>query len=180
MAQAPRSGRAVLVFDDHGGEQALSAAERLAVSGCTVEVVTPDRMAGADVTGTIYPDYLKALYSHGVRFTPDHVLTSIRKAEGGTLVATLRNAFTDSCVERVVDDVLVEAGAVPVDELYHELRAGSRNGGETDPDALLAGRPQDVVRNPDGTYQLFRIGDAVAHRNVHAAIYDARRLALAL
>jgi 2,4-dienoyl-CoA reductase-like NADH-dependent reductase (Old Yellow Enzyme family)/thioredoxin reductase len=180
MAQAPRSGRAVLVFDDHGGEQALSAAERLAVAGCAVEVVTPDRMAGADVTGTIYPDYLKALYGHGVRFTPDHVLTSIRRADGGTLIATLRNAFTDSSVERAVDDVLVEAGAVPVDQLYHELRAGSRNGGEIDPDALLAGRLQDVVRNPEGTYQLFRIGDAVAHRNVHAAIYDARRLALAL
>jgi hypothetical protein len=45
----------------------------------------------------------------------------------------LRNAFTDTSVKRVVDDVLVEAGAVPVDELCHELRAGSRNGGEIDP-----------------------------------------------
>jgi hypothetical protein len=69
---------------------------------------------------------------------------------------------------------------VPVDELYHALRAGSRNGGEVDPDALLGGRAQDVVRNPEGSYQLFRIGDAVAHRNIHAAVYDARRLALAL
>jgi N-methyl-L-proline demethylase len=69
---------------------------------------------------------------------------------------------------------------VPVDELYHDLRGGSRNGGETDPDALVAGRDQDVVANPEGSYRLFRIGDAVAHRNIHAAIYDARRLALAL
>jgi thioredoxin reductase len=180
MERAPRSGRAVLVFDDHGGEQALSAAERLAVAGCAVEVVTPDRLVGADVTGTIYPDYLKALYGHGVRFTPDHVLTAVRRAGDGRLVATVRNAFTDVPVERVVDDVLVEAGAVPVDDLYHGLRAASRNGGETDPDALIGGRAQGVVRNPEGSYQLFRIGDAVAHRNIHAAIYDARRLALAL
>jgi hypothetical protein len=43
-------------------------------------------------------------------------------------------------------------------------------------DDLLAGKPQSVVRNPDGTYQLFRIGDAVSARNTHAAIYDALRL----
>jgi hypothetical protein len=30
---------------------------------------------------------------------------------------------------------------------------------------------------PDsGAFQLFRIGDAVASRNIHAAIYDALRL----
>ena len=36
--------------------------------------------------------------------------------------------------------------------------------------------PQEVVRSPDGRYRLFGIGDAVASRNVHAAIYDALRL----
>jgi hypothetical protein len=30
--------------------------------------------------------------------------------------------------------------------------------------------------HPDGKFQLFRIGDAVAARNAHAAIYDALRL----
>jgi 2,4-dienoyl-CoA reductase-like NADH-dependent reductase (Old Yellow Enzyme family) len=180
MARAPRSGRAVLVFDDHGGEQGLSAAERLATAGCAVELVTPDRMVGSQVTGMLYPDYLKSLYDHGVRVLPDHVLVSVRRGEGGTLVAALRNAYTDVPVERSVDDVVVEAGTLPVDDLYQELRAGSSNGGETDPDALVGGRPQDAVHNPAGTYQLFRIGDAVAHRNIHAAVYDARRLALAL
>jgi hypothetical protein len=33
-----------------------------------------------------------------------------------------------------------------------------------------------VVRNEDGQFQLFRIGDAVSARNTHAAIYDALRL----
>jgi hypothetical protein len=42
--------------------------------------------------------------------------------------------------------------------------------------AVLAGRPQQVVRNPKGRYALFRIGDAVSSRNIHAAIYDALRL----
>ena len=45
-----------------------------------------------------------------------------------------------------------------------------------DYDAMIDGRPQGVIRNPDGTFQLFRIGDAVSARNTHAAIYDALRL----
>jgi hypothetical protein len=53
------------------------------------------------------------------------------------------------------------------------LLKGSCNDGEVDYDALLAGRSQHI--DGDG-YQLFRIGDAVAGRNIHAAIYDALRL----
>ena len=72
--------------------------------------------------------------------------------------------------------IIVEHGAVPVDDLYFGLKAGSLNRGEVDYDALIAGRPQAVRSNPGGRYRLFRIGDAVASRNIHAAIYDAIRL----
>ena len=71
---------------------------------------------------------------------------------------------------------MVEHGSTPVDELYFELKAGSLNLGEIDHDALLANRPQTIVRNPAGRYRLFRIGDAVSSRNIHAAVYDAIRL----
>jgi hypothetical protein len=37
-------------------------------------------------------------------------------------------------------------------------------------------RPQSKVNNPDGRFQLFRVGDAVASRNIRAAIYDSLRL----
>jgi hypothetical protein len=50
---------------------------------------------------------------------------------------------------------------------------GSGNAGVVDYAALVAGLPQPRV---DEGYQLFRIGDAVAGRNIHAAIYDALRL----
>jgi len=56
------------------------------------------------------------------------------------------------------------------------LRDRSANRGEVDLAALIAGRPQKLQRNPDGRFQLFRVGDAVASRNVHAAIYDSLRL----
>jgi hypothetical protein len=34
------------------------------------------------------------------------------------------------------------------------------------------------VRNKAGRFQLFRVGDAVASRNIHAALYDSLRLCL--
>jgi hypothetical protein len=75
-----------------------------------------------------------------------------------------------------VDQVVVEHGTLPVSECYFELKAGSSNLGEVDLEALISGRPQTLSKNPEGTYQLFRVGDAVASRNVHAAIYDSLRL----
>jgi hypothetical protein len=48
--------------------------------------------------------------------------------------------------------------------------------GEVDYDALSTGKGQEVVRNTDGAFRLFRIGDAVSARNTHAAIYDALRI----
>ena len=41
---------------------------------------------------------------------------------------------------------------------------------------LLALRPQSAVHNRDGSFVVYRIGDAVASRNIHAAILDAYRL----
>lgn len=45
---------------------------------------------------------------------------------------------------------------------------------------MISVRPQGLATNPSGTYQLFRIGDAVASRNIHAAILDACRLMIAM
>jgi hypothetical protein len=42
---------------------------------------------------------------------------------------------------------------------------------------LLAGQPQEVVRNPGGTFRVLRLGDAVASRNIHAAVFDGLRFA---
>ena len=38
------------------------------------------------------------------------------------------------------------------------------------------GVSEERTANPDGPFQLFRIGDAVAARNTQAAIYNALRL----
>lgn len=102
-------------------------------------------------------------------------LRAIRR-QGNQLAAVLYDEYRGTSEERLVDQVVVEHGTLPADELYFELKAASSNLGEIDLAALIAGRPQSIVANPHGAYQLFRVGDAVASRNIHAAIYDSLRL----
>ena len=73
---------------------------------------------------------------------------------------------------------MVDHGTIPNDDVYAELKDGSVNRGEVDIDAFVRLTPLRLLTDPEGRYQLFLIGDAVASRNIHAAIYDARRLAL--
>jgi len=72
--------------------------------------------------------------------------------------------------------VVSDNGTLPADDLYFDLKSGSINLGEVDQPALLAGIAQNQVNNLEGTYQLFRVGDSITSRNIHAAIYDALRL----
>ena len=63
-----------------------------------------------------------------------------------------------------------------MDDLYFALKPQSSNLGELDLAALVDGRPQALVNNPQGRFQLLRVGDAVASRNIHAAIYESLRI----
>lgn len=169
----------VLIFDDEGTDAALSVAERLATGGSRVEIVTPDRIIGHEVYGTTYAGYLEALYAHGVVMTPDERLVDVRR-DNGDLVATLRNEFTAASTERRVDQVIVQHGTEPIADVYFDLIDGSINRGEIDLDQFIAITPQTLVADAAGSYRLYRIGDAVSSHNIHAAIYDARRLCLPL
>jgi hypothetical protein len=91
-------------------------------------------------------------------------------------VATLGSDYGTVHKQRVVDQVVVNHGTIPLDDLYFDLRGHSSNGGAVEQHNLIVGKTQDIVTDPHGRFQLFRIGDAVAARNTHAAIYDALRL----
>jgi N-methyl-L-proline demethylase len=134
--------------------------------------VTPERIVLPEIGGTNYPAYLKAFGEHGVSITLNRRLRAIRRT-GNRLAAILYDEYAHGFEERLVDQVVVEHGALPADDLYFELKPRSSNLGEIHLDALLAGRPQNKINNPGGGYQLFRVGDAVAGRNIHAAIYDS-------
>ncbi|MFK8250357.1 oxidoreductase [Ancylobacter terrae] len=163
----------VLVFDEIGGHNAASTAEVLAKKGCLVELATHDVQIAQEVGTTNKPIHLRELYKHGVVLSPNLELIEIYP-EGNRLVAALRNTMTDAEEERVVDRVVVDCGTLPVEELFHELRTASVNDGETDLDALIAGRPQQWTGQPG--FALYRVGDAWTGRNIHAALYDSLRL----
>jgi N-methyl-L-proline demethylase len=179
MAGDARPGEEVLLYDDNGAHPGLQAAEALAEAGARLEIVTPERYFAPEIGGLNHVAYARCFQEHGVRITINTRLTAVRR-EGNRLVAALGSDYTERTEERLVDQVVVEHGTLPLDELYFTLKPGSSNRGEVDHQALLAGRPQTLVSNPDGRYQLFRVGDAVASRNVHAAIYDSLRLCNAL
>ncbi|CAM5311262.1 2,4-dienoyl-CoA reductase-like NADH-dependent reductase (Old Yellow Enzyme family) [Aquamicrobium terrae] len=178
-APAPLSGD-VLVFDDSGGHPGLDATEFLALSGARVNYVTPGRVLAPEVGPLTSPGYLKTFAEKDIAVTLSYQLTHVSRSGDGRLSARLFNEYSGKSVEHVVDHVVVEHGTLPNDDLYFRLLPLSRNLGELDHEAFVKIEPQTVNRNPRGSFQLFRIGDAVASRNVHAAIYDGARLALAI
>ncbi len=176
LSGAAKPAKSVLLFDDNGAHPGMTAAEFIADAGSRLEVATPERVLAPEVGGTNYPAYFKAFAKHAVGVTLNLQLERIRR-DGNRLVAVLFNEYDASHHERRVDQVVVEHGTLPNDGLYFELKPRSLNLGEVDYDALIAGRPQRLVRNSGGRFRLYRIGDAVASRNIHAAVYDGLRLA---
>lgn len=165
----------VLFFDDHGDHSALSAAEMIARSGANLEIVTPERMLGADIGGMNHVPYARAFNETDTRITLNQHVLAVRP-EAGRLCVELGSDHSAHRSVRHVDWVVADHGTAVNAGLYFELKPHSRNLGAVDYGALLGGEPQNVMRNPGGAFRLFRLGDAVSSRNIHAAIFDAVRL----
>lgn len=165
----------VLLFDDNGTHSALSAGELIARSGARLEIVTPERMLGVEVGGMNHVPYARAFNETDTRISLNQKVLAVRP-ETGRLCVDIGSEQSTHRVARHVDHVVVDYGTAASADLYFELKPLSSNRGAVDYGALLDGRPQSMVRNPDGAFQLFRVGDCVSARNIHAAVYDALRL----
>lgn len=170
-----KPGRSVLIFDDAGDNPGMQAAEKIAETGAAVEIMTPDRSFAPEVMGMNLTPYMRALQARDVTFTVTWRLLRVERA-GNLLRAVIGSDYGDVTRERLVDQVVVNHGTLPLEDLYFDLKPLSVNLGALDHEALVAQRPQSDICNPDGQFRLFRIGDAVASRNTHAAILDALRL----
>jgi hypothetical protein len=132
-------------------------------------------MFAPEIGGMNHVPYAKAFAEKNVRVTINTRLKSVRR-EGNHLVAVLGSDFSEIVsFERRVAQVVVEHGTLPMADLYLELKSLSRNLGAVDYKALIRQENPILTRNPEGQFDLFRIGDAVASRNIHAGIYDALR-----
>ena len=180
LSGSVKPAETVLLYDDNGGHQGMGAAEYIANAGSRLELVSPERFFAPEMGGMNHVPYMKAFQDKGVRVTINTRLRSVRR-DGNQLVATLGSDFSrDYRQERAVDQVVVEHGTAPLEDLYYALKPHSRNLGAVDYDRLVNGGDVFPVRNPDGAYTLLRIGDAVASRNIHASIYDGIRYAMRL
>ena len=165
----------VLLYDELGDHAGASCAEVLADSGADVELAFRGHQAAQIAGYCNYPIYLKHFYEKGVVLTPDRRLVKVERC-GRQLRSTFQNELTGQVEERLTDQVVVEHGTVPLDDLYAALRAESCNNGSVDMGRLLAGQPQTSTDERGDGYELFRVGDAVSSRDIHCAILDSRRL----
>ncbi len=167
----------VLVYDSMSTHAGAGVADFLATRGSRVEIATPDVKIADDVGGTTFPIFYRRLYALDVVMTPNVWLDEVYR-EDGRLVAVLRNEYTEVQEERVVDQVVIENGILPNDQLYWALKDKSLNHGQTDMETLFAAAPQPSLSQPlgGGRFLLFRVGDCISQHNIHGAIYDALRL----
>ena len=178
MAGSVKPAETVLLYDDNGGHQGMGAAELIANAGSRLELVSPERFFAPEMGGLNHAPYMGVFHEKGVTVTVNTRLKAVRR-EGNQLVATLSSDFArDWSAERRVDQVVVEHGTLPLDDLYLALKPLSKNGGAVDYERLVKGGDIFPERNPDGEFVVFRIGDAVASRNIHAAVYDGIRFGL--
>lgn len=165
----------VLIFDDVGDHAALVCADAMARAGCNVSHMSPDRATAHDLGPTNSAVVLRDLAKQGVKFECFLDIECVARS-GNRKEVTLRHVLTGDSSVRVVDHVVIEHGITPMDTLYYDLKAGSRNLGQVDQTAMIEGRNPLMMAQSDGTYILARLGDAISGRNIHAALYDALRV----
>lgn len=168
-----KPGMNVLLFDDAGDHSAMQAGEMIAESGASLEIMTPDRSFAPEVMAMNLVPYMRSMQKRDVTFTVTFRLEEVAR-HGNMLHCTVGSDYGGVSKNRIVDQVVVNHGTRPLDELYFALKANASNRGRVDYTALLSGKPQETSVVDE--FQLFRIGDAVSARNTHAAIYDALRL----
>ncbi len=163
-----------LLMDEIGDHPAAVTADVLARAGSAVEMISPDRTLLHDLGPTTSAVALRDLSQNGVTFTCLQELGSVRH-DGNKLRATLRHVLTKETTERVIDHIVIEHGLTPMDTLYFDLKPHSKNLGQLDHQALIAGTNPFIEHHSSGQFHLARIGDAITSRNMHAALLDALR-----
>jgi pyruvate/2-oxoglutarate dehydrogenase complex dihydrolipoamide dehydrogenase (E3) component len=170
-----RASGEVLVLDEVGDHAASVCADVLSQAGCQVTLMTPDRAVAHDLGPTNSAVVLRDLAKQKVSFECFLDLKAVEKVNG-RLQVTLQHTLTGETSRREYDYVVVENGVVPMDDLYYELKPHSSNLGQLDHVAMIAGESPFVSANAEGGFVLARLGDTVAGRNIHAAVYDALRV----
>jgi 2,4-dienoyl-CoA reductase-like NADH-dependent reductase (Old Yellow Enzyme family) len=168
----------VLIVDGTGRHVALTVADHCHQVGSKLQFATIDEGLAQEQGNAERTSWRKWAAEAGMlTYLSEHSLLAVRQ-DGNGLVATLRSELTLQTQEVRAGQIIYDYGTLPADEEYVGLVPASRNAGITDLDVLVRGERQSEVSSntQDGGFELHRIGDAVASRNIHSAIKDALRL----
>ena len=170
----------ILIYDEAGDHTGMQSAEIAIKEGSTVEFMTPDRLISSEIMGMNLTPYLKNLQDKKITYSIAKRLLDV-SIKGNKLNALIGSDYDENFkYNSSYDQVFLNYGIKPLDELYYSLVPFSKNKGEVDYNKFINGDEQDIIKSDNNKFNLFRIGDAVSSRNIHAAIYDALRLVVNL
>ena len=168
----------ILIYDEAGDHVAMQSAELAIEQGSKISFMTPDRLISSEIMGMNLTPYLKNLQNENISFLIGKRLLDV-SIKGNKLNALIGSDYDELFKNNsTYDQVFVNYGTKPLDELYFELLPLSKNMGEVNYEKFIKGCEQNISKNKDSKFNIFRIGDAVSSRNIHAAIYDALRLVI--
>lgn len=174
LSASVKPARRVIVYDGTGRHTAATAAVYCHDAGSEVQLVAIDEMPVAELEYGERVIWRREFARRQLIPILEYELIEIKPA-GAALEAVFRSELTGDILRLSADQVVVERGTLPFDDIFDSLRENANNKGVTDLDALLAGEMQPGL-DQQGGYSLFRIGDAASSRNLAAALYDALRL----
>ena len=170
----------ILIYDEAGDHTAMQSAEIAIEKGSTVELMTPDRLISSEIMGMNLTPYLKNLQNKKITYSIAKRLIDV-SIQGNKLNAVIGSDYDEKFkYNSTYDQIFLNYGVKPLDELYFNLVSLSKNEGEVSYAKFIKGETQNIIKNKNNKFNLYRIGDAVSSRNIHAAIYDALRLVINL
>ena len=170
----------ILIYDEAGDHTAMQSAEIAIEKGSSVEFMTPDRLISSEIMGMNLTPYLKNLQNKKITYSIAKRLKDV-SIKGNKLNAIIGSDYDENFKHSsTYDQIFLNYGVKPLDELYFNLVSFSKNAGEVNYTKFIKGEAQNIIKNKNNKFNLYRIGDAVSSRNIHAAIYDALRLVINL
>ena len=166
----------ILIYDEAGDHAGMQSAEIAIDQGAKVEFMTPDRLISSEIMGMNLTPYLKNLQNKRITYSIAKRLLDVL-INGNKLDALIGSDYDENFkYNSTYDQIILNYGVKPLDELYFNLVPLSKNEGQINYDKFIKGEKQNIIKNKENKFNLYRIGDSVSSRNIHAAIYDALRL----
>ena len=167
----------IMVYDGTGRHPAAQVRRwRLGRAGSSRSYSIDDQLA-QELTYAERIIWKRRVYELGVaRCTFDHEIEKVERRGNRSARDVPQSGRQRRLWSASADQIIVEHGTLPADELYRALRATPPTTASPTSMRCCASPEQPCTLEPGGAFELHRVGDAVASRNMQAAVLDSMRL----